>query len=40
VLLLRDRQYQLMRQDRFKHQRRIEFERIGPLRALLNVGTE
>jgi hypothetical protein len=40
VLVLRDRQYQLLRQDRFRHHRQIEFQRIGPLRALLNVGTE
>jgi hypothetical protein len=40
VLVLRDGHYQLLRQDRFQRQRAIEFERIGPLRALLNVGTD
>jgi hypothetical protein len=40
VLLHRDGHYQLMSHDCFKRQREIEFERIGPLRALLNVGTE
>jgi hypothetical protein len=40
VLLHRAGYYQLMSQDRFKHERASEFERIGPLRALLNVGTE
>jgi hypothetical protein len=40
VLLLRDGHYQLMSHDRFKRQRAIEFERIGPLRALLNVSLE
>src|SRR5262245_38380190 len=39
VLLLRDGHYQLMSHDGFKRQRAIEFERIGPLRALLDVGT-
>jgi hypothetical protein len=40
VLLYRAGRYELLSHDRFKRQRAIEFERIGPLRALLDVGTE
>jgi len=40
VLLHRAGRYQLLSHDRFKRQRAIEFERIGPLRALLNVSLD
>jgi len=40
VLLHRAGRYQLLSHDRFKRQREIEFERIGPLRALLNVSLD